>query len=149
MYIDHVGINTNDMEATLQFYCGILGMRLVRTTRTPDRRRHYNVEIGGGNVFRGVRWCRAPVLRLITDPQAIAALEQLIRETRYPVACKFGRGRKRYYRSDRDGAAAVVHPPREKETSPVAGPKLEEPFSIRKGTPNARERCCRVRGSEG
>ena len=40
MYIDHVGINTNDMEATLQFYCGILGMRLVRTTRTPDGRRH-------------------------------------------------------------------------------------------------------------
>ena len=39
MYIDHVGINTNDMEATLQFYCGILGMRLVRTTRTPDGRR--------------------------------------------------------------------------------------------------------------
>ena len=36
MYIDHVGINTNDMEATLQFYCGILGMRLVRATRTPD-----------------------------------------------------------------------------------------------------------------
>ena len=28
MYIDHVGINTNNMEATLQFYCGILGMRL-------------------------------------------------------------------------------------------------------------------------
>src|SRR5215831_18536326 len=51
MYIDHVGINTNDMEATLQFYCGILGMRLIRTTRTPDWRRHYNVEIGGGNAF--------------------------------------------------------------------------------------------------
>ena len=51
MYIDHVGINTNDMEATLQFYCGLLGMRLVRTTRTPDGRRHYNVEIGGGNAF--------------------------------------------------------------------------------------------------
>jgi len=26
-------------------------MRLVRTTRTPDGRRHYNVEIGGGNAF--------------------------------------------------------------------------------------------------
>ena len=51
MYIDHVGINTNDMEATLQFYCEILGMRLARTTRTPDGRRHYNVEIGGGNAF--------------------------------------------------------------------------------------------------
>jgi catechol 2,3-dioxygenase-like lactoylglutathione lyase family enzyme len=48
MYIDHVGINTNDMEVTLQF---ILGMRLVRTTRTSDGRRHYNVEIGGGNAF--------------------------------------------------------------------------------------------------
>ena len=51
MYIDHVGINTNDMEATLQFYCGILGMRLVRTMRTPDGRRHYNIEIGGGNAL--------------------------------------------------------------------------------------------------
>jgi len=50
-HIDHVGINTNDMEATLQFYCGVLGMRLVRTTRTPDGRRHYNIAIGGGNAF--------------------------------------------------------------------------------------------------
>ena len=33
--IDHVAVNTNDMEATLQFYCGILGMRLARTSRTP------------------------------------------------------------------------------------------------------------------
>ena len=57
MYIDHVGINTNDMEATLQFYCGILGMRLVRTTRTPDGRRHYNVEIVAAMPSR---WCRAP-----------------------------------------------------------------------------------------
>src|ERR1700721_2735364 len=51
MDIDHVGIDTNDMRATLQFYGGILGMRLGRTTRTPDGRRHYNAEIGGGNAF--------------------------------------------------------------------------------------------------
>jgi catechol 2,3-dioxygenase-like lactoylglutathione lyase family enzyme len=50
-HVDHIGINTNDMEATLQFYCGVLGMQLVRTTRTPDGRRHYNVAIGGGNAF--------------------------------------------------------------------------------------------------
>ena len=50
-HIDHVGINTNDMEATLQFYCGVLGMRLARATRTPDGRRHYNIAIGGGNAF--------------------------------------------------------------------------------------------------
>ncbi|HZA23892.1 MAG TPA: VOC family protein [Dehalococcoidia bacterium] len=49
--IDHAAINTHDMEATLQFYCGILGMRLARTSRTGDGRRHYNVEIGGGNAF--------------------------------------------------------------------------------------------------
>ena len=49
--IDHVAVNTNDMEATLRFYCGILGMRLARTSRTGDGRRHYNIEIGGGNAF--------------------------------------------------------------------------------------------------
>jgi catechol 2,3-dioxygenase-like lactoylglutathione lyase family enzyme len=60
-HIDHVGINTNDMEATLQFYCGVLGMRLVRTTRTPDGRRHYNVEIGGGNAFAVFDGAELPV----------------------------------------------------------------------------------------
>lgn len=49
--VDHIGINTNDMEATLQFYCGLLGMRLARTALTSDGRRHYNVEIGGGTAF--------------------------------------------------------------------------------------------------
>jgi catechol 2,3-dioxygenase-like lactoylglutathione lyase family enzyme len=50
-HVDHIAINTEDMEATLQFYCGVLGMRLARTAITPDGRRHYNVEIGGGNAF--------------------------------------------------------------------------------------------------
>jgi len=50
-HIDHVAINTHDMEATLQFYCGVLGMHLARTMRTPDGRRHYNIAIGGGNAF--------------------------------------------------------------------------------------------------
>jgi glyoxylase I family protein len=49
--VDHIAINTNDMEATLQFYCGLLDMRLARTALTPDGRRHYNVEIGGGTAF--------------------------------------------------------------------------------------------------
>ena len=49
--VDHIAINTHDMEATLQFYCGLLGMRLARTALTPDGRRHYNVEIGGGTAF--------------------------------------------------------------------------------------------------
>ena len=49
--LDHVAVNTNDMEATLRFYCGILGMKLARTSRTGDGRRHYNMEFGGGNAF--------------------------------------------------------------------------------------------------
>jgi len=49
--VDHIAINTHDMEATLQFYCGLLGMQLTRTALTPDGRRHYNVEIGGGTAF--------------------------------------------------------------------------------------------------
>jgi catechol 2,3-dioxygenase-like lactoylglutathione lyase family enzyme len=49
--VDHIAINTSDMEATLQFYCGLLGMRLARTALTSDGRRHYNVEIGGGTAF--------------------------------------------------------------------------------------------------
>jgi catechol 2,3-dioxygenase-like lactoylglutathione lyase family enzyme len=49
--VDHIAINTHDMEATLQFYCGILGMRLARTALTPNGRRHYNIEIGGGTAF--------------------------------------------------------------------------------------------------
>jgi catechol 2,3-dioxygenase-like lactoylglutathione lyase family enzyme len=49
--VDHIAINTDDMEATLQFYCGILGMRLARTALTPDGRRHYNIAIGGGTAF--------------------------------------------------------------------------------------------------
>ena len=36
--IDHVAVNTNDMEATVQFYCGILGMKIARTMRTPQRK---------------------------------------------------------------------------------------------------------------
>ena len=49
--LDHVAVNTNDMDATVDFYCGVLGMRLARTSRTGDGRRHYNIDIGGGNAF--------------------------------------------------------------------------------------------------
>src|SRR5262249_61639242 len=68
-YIDHVGINTNDMEATLQFYCGVLGMRLVRTTRTGDGRRHYNIAIGGGNAFAVFDGAELPAAGAAPDPK--------------------------------------------------------------------------------
>jgi catechol 2,3-dioxygenase-like lactoylglutathione lyase family enzyme len=50
--IDHVALVTHDMEATVQFYTNILGMRLVRTMRTGpalNNARHYFFDAGRGN----------------------------------------------------------------------------------------------------
>jgi catechol 2,3-dioxygenase-like lactoylglutathione lyase family enzyme len=33
--VDHLVFNTDDMAATIAFYCGVLGMRLVHAARTP------------------------------------------------------------------------------------------------------------------
>jgi len=33
--IDHLALNTDDMAATVAFYCGVLGMRLIHAMRTP------------------------------------------------------------------------------------------------------------------
>ena len=92
MYIDHVGINTNDMEATLQFYCGILGMRLVRTTRTPDGRRHYNVEIRGGNAI-----CRMVDASEVAFVAVFLASEKAWAVSGELVAASGGAGRTVFY----------------------------------------------------
>jgi catechol 2,3-dioxygenase-like lactoylglutathione lyase family enzyme len=50
--IDHVALVTHDMEATVQFYTRLLGMRLVRTMRTGpalNNARHYFFDAGRGN----------------------------------------------------------------------------------------------------
>ena len=49
--VDHIALMTNDMEATVQFYSGILGMRVTRTLRTGpqlNNARHYFLDAGGG-----------------------------------------------------------------------------------------------------
>ncbi len=33
--IDHLALNTDDMAATVAFYCGVLGLRLIHAMRTP------------------------------------------------------------------------------------------------------------------
>src|SRR5207245_9837945 len=33
--VDHLVFNTDDMAATIEFYCEVLGMRLVHVARTP------------------------------------------------------------------------------------------------------------------
>jgi catechol 2,3-dioxygenase-like lactoylglutathione lyase family enzyme len=45
--IHHLALTTNDMDATVRFYHGVLGMRIVATIGT-DSFRHYFFEIGPG-----------------------------------------------------------------------------------------------------
>ena len=58
--VDHVALETNDMEATVRFYNDVLGMKLVRTLRTPDNRRHYFFDSGRGNYFAFFDGARLP-----------------------------------------------------------------------------------------
>ena len=46
--VNHLALVTADMDATVRFYVGVLGARLVATIGTPDFR-HYFFEIGTGN----------------------------------------------------------------------------------------------------
>jgi catechol 2,3-dioxygenase-like lactoylglutathione lyase family enzyme len=46
--VNHLALVTPDMDATVRFYVGVLGMRLVCTTMAGPMR-HYFFEIGDGN----------------------------------------------------------------------------------------------------
>lgn len=46
--VNHLALVTSDMDATVRFYAGVLGMRLVATTMAGPMR-HYFFEIGAGN----------------------------------------------------------------------------------------------------
>jgi catechol 2,3-dioxygenase-like lactoylglutathione lyase family enzyme len=51
---------TNDMDATVRFYHGVLGARLVATIGTPHFR-HYFFEIGEGNTVAFFEYAGEPV----------------------------------------------------------------------------------------
>jgi len=48
--INHLALVSHDMDATVRFYVGVLGARLVATVGTPSFR-HYFFEIGRGNTI--------------------------------------------------------------------------------------------------
>lgn len=48
--INHLALITHDMDATVRFYHGVLGARLVADLGTPDFR-HYFFELGAGNTI--------------------------------------------------------------------------------------------------
>lgn len=53
--VHHLALTTNDMDATVRFYHGVLGMRTVATIATPDFK-HYFFDIGPGNTLAFFQW---------------------------------------------------------------------------------------------
>lgn len=51
--VNHLAMVTRDMDATVRFYTGVLGMKLVRAQRNDDDpdSRHYFFDMGGGNLM--------------------------------------------------------------------------------------------------
>jgi catechol 2,3-dioxygenase-like lactoylglutathione lyase family enzyme len=73
--INHLALITNDMDATVRFYHGVLGARLVASIGT-DSFRHYFFEVGAENTIAFFEYRNADVNRFakpagIPDPRAI------------------------------------------------------------------------------
>ena len=73
--INHLALVTDDMDATVRFYHGVLGARLVATLGTPQFR-HYFFEFGPENTVAFFEYTDVPVDRLakpagVPDPRAV------------------------------------------------------------------------------
>lgn len=73
--IHHLALVTDDMDATVRFYHGVLGAPLVSTIGTPTFR-HYFFDFGPGQTVAFFEYRDAPVARYakpagIPDPRAI------------------------------------------------------------------------------
>jgi catechol 2,3-dioxygenase-like lactoylglutathione lyase family enzyme len=73
--INHLALVTNDMDATVRFYVGVLGARLVATIGDPSFR-HYFFRIGPRNTIAFFQYSRHPVEPFakpagIPDPRAV------------------------------------------------------------------------------
>ena len=73
--INHLALITNDMDATVRFYHGVLGARLVASIGN-DSFRHYFFEVGAENTIAFFEYRNAAVDRFakpagIPDPRAV------------------------------------------------------------------------------
>jgi catechol 2,3-dioxygenase-like lactoylglutathione lyase family enzyme len=73
--INHLALVTTDMDATVRFYHGVLGARLVATIGTPYFR-HYFFEIGQANTLAFFEYAHAELAPFakpagIPDPRAV------------------------------------------------------------------------------
>lgn len=60
--VNHLALVTPDMDATVRFYHGVLGMRLVATVMAGPMR-HYFFELGPENTVAFFEWKGAPTYR--------------------------------------------------------------------------------------
>jgi catechol 2,3-dioxygenase-like lactoylglutathione lyase family enzyme len=73
--VNHLALITTDMDATVRFYHGVLGARLVATVGTPDFR-HYFFQIGERNTVAFFEYADADLEPFakpagVPDPRAI------------------------------------------------------------------------------
>ena len=73
--VNHLALITDDMDATVRFYHGVLGAPLVATIGTPGFR-HYFFEVGHGNTVAFFEYTGVPVASFakpagVPDPRAI------------------------------------------------------------------------------
>jgi catechol 2,3-dioxygenase-like lactoylglutathione lyase family enzyme len=74
--INHLALITNDMDATVRFYHGVLGARLVADLAVPGHFRHYFFELGAENTIAFFEYTKHPVDAFakpagMPDPRAI------------------------------------------------------------------------------
>ncbi len=73
--INHLALVTNDMDATVRFYHGVLGARLVATLAN-EHFRHYFFEFGAENTVAFFEYARVPLEPFakpagVPDPRAV------------------------------------------------------------------------------
>jgi catechol 2,3-dioxygenase-like lactoylglutathione lyase family enzyme len=73
--INHLALITDDMDATVRFYHGVLGAKLVATIGTPDFR-HYFFEIGAANTIAFFEYANTELATFakpagVPDPRAV------------------------------------------------------------------------------
>ena len=74
--INHLALITNDMDATVRFYHGVLGARLVADLAAPGHFRHYFFELGAENTIAFFEYTNHPVEPFakpagVPDPRAV------------------------------------------------------------------------------
>ncbi len=58
--INHLALVCKDMNLTVDFYCNILGLRLIKTIKLPDGGLHFFFDIGNGDALAFFWFPQAP-----------------------------------------------------------------------------------------